>query len=202
MDYPYPLTTDTTNLTLIHSGDNTHYAQVYQFYTPIDAIIDRIFFNVGLGFNVSAYSSGNFRMTNCTVRMISYRAQGQVVFDESKDFTFSMTSMTAVDNQIATLNTSWLSPVPIFSDGLLSVYFDIFAATGTGTWQKGIIPIFPYQNTGGIREYGTSGMLMHMRPMPIRDGSVLYPATFAQVEGEAPFSNSNLQTGRGGLNSE
>lgn len=176
-----------TDLTLLHDGDSTDFTRLYQMYTPIDALVDKIVFNVGVAMNVSAYTSGNFRLDRVNVVLRSLTAAGKEAFRmEPKFVNFTTTNMTGIDNQIVVLNRSINGPFPIYAGGILEISFDINAVTGTGTYQKGILDSFPYVPTGGLRTYSSSGFKIYYRPLPIPDGNVLTPTTFAKYDGGSP----------------
>jgi len=172
---------NSTSLTLLYEADDTDFTRLYQWVPPFDVLVDRIEWNVGLALNVSAASAGNFRITSVDANLNSYKAQNQVAGRRPLHYAFSMTNMTTTgDNQIAILNTSTqLGPFPVYSGGILEIDFDINTVLGTGTYQKGIMATFPYQNTGGDRVYSVSGFKIYYRPNPDIGGSVYAPTSYA-----------------------
>lgn len=181
-DFP-TFISDTTALTMLHEGNDTDFTRLYQWQPPYDCVVDRIEWNVGMMLNVSAYTSDNYRITSVDANITVYKAQGQKETTRLKHSNISMTNMTAVDNQIVILNFCEQGPFNVYSNGIMEIDFDINTVVGTGTYQKGILSAFPYQNTGGAREYSTSGFNIYYRPLPLPGGNVLKPAEFAQYGG-------------------
>lgn len=173
---------NTTDLTLLNEGDSTDFTRLYQIYVPVDAIIKRMTFLLALGLNVSAYTSGNFRLTSLRLGITSYKAAGQTVDVINPAIASSAPSnMTAVDNQILIVKYTIERAMPVYSGGILEIDMDVNTALGVGTYQKGIVDIFPFNTfpTTGARTYGQSGFYIYWEPNPWEGGTAMQITDFA-----------------------
>lgn len=180
-EFPTALS-DTTNLTLLNEGDDTDYSRELVYYTPVDAIIDRLTFNIAMGLQVSAYTSGNFRISRVKATITAWKASGQ----KANEFDINMltsgtTAMTAVDNQFVIFNETYTQPLPLYAGGALSISIDTDKTVGVGTYQQGIVDVFPYANTGGLRTYSQSGVMVYARPNTNKESNMYAPTYFAGV---------------------
>lgn len=166
----------TTNLTLLNEGNNIDYNRDLVWYTPMDAIIDRMTFNIAFGFNVSNPSAGNFRINRVNVVFETFKSSGQRAQQESVVANFTTTNMTTTDNMIVIFNQAYTSPLQLYAGGALCININLDTVEGTGTWQKGIMSSFPYQNSGGQRTYSKSGIMCYMRPSTYPQSNVYKPA--------------------------
>ena len=172
-----------TNLTLLNEGDDIDYNRRLVYYTPIDAIVDRMIFNLGLGLQVSAYTSGNFRTNRINITFEAWKANGQLAKSQDIAQNISTTNMTAVDNQIVIFNETYTSPLPLYAGGALVININIDNVAGVGTFQKGIMASFPYQATGGMRTYSKSGIVIYCRPNANKESSMFAPTYFSTLGG-------------------
>jgi hypothetical protein len=185
--YDFPtFISSSTNLTLLYEADDTDFTRKYQFTPVVDCIIDRIEWNIGMGHNVSAYTSGTFRLSSVNINLSTYKAPGQLVDQRKLKYGAGMAAMTSTgDNQIAIVNTAFQGPFVLYGGGIMEIDFNIDGLLGVGTYQKGIMATFPYQNTGGDREYSVSGFKIYFRPNPTQVGNVYTPTTYASFVGMA-----------------
>ena len=165
-DFPTIVTEDPT-INLLHEGTDTDFDRLYQTYAQLDSIVDRIDFNFAIGMEVLTYTAGNFAINGVTITLTSYRAQNQVPWRQSYRVPSTLANMTTLgDNQILIVSDTFGHSFPLYAGGMLEIQISVDGTTGTGTYRKGILSTFPYQATGGPREYGISGFYMYMRPMP------------------------------------
>jgi len=153
--------TDTDEMAMVHAGNDTDYDTTWDWRPDMSAQAYQISFNFAVGMKVSAYTSGNFKISD--VQIIVKQVGGG-----EGDFTYlnkiidpGMTNMAATAEQVAIINFSTTVSAKVF-DKPLTFQIKVNTDSGTGTYQTGIIPLFCYFSSAVPKTWTTSSVLMHI----------------------------------------
>ena len=153
--------TDSDKMAMIHAGDDTDFDTTWQFEPDMSAQAYTISFSFAVGMKVSAYTSGNFKISD--VQVICKQIGGG-----EGDFTYlnkiidpGMTNMAATSEQVAIINFNTTVSAKVF-DKPLTFQIKVNTDSGTGTYQTGIIPLFCYFASAVPKTWTTSSILMHL----------------------------------------
>ena len=153
--------TDSDKMAMVHAGNNTDYDETWTWEPDMSAQAYQISFNFAVGMKVSAYTSGNFKISNVQVvcKQIG-GGEGDFVY-LNKTIDPGMTNMGATGEQVAVINFSTSVSAKVF-DKPLTFQIKVNTDSGTGTYQTGIIPLFCYLSAAVPKTWTTSSVLMHI----------------------------------------
>tara|TARA_R110002020_G_scaffold164945_4_gene352115 strand:+ start:231 stop:956 length:726 start_codon:yes stop_codon:yes gene_type:complete len=153
--------TDSDEMALVHAGDDSDFDTTWEWEPDMSAQAYQISFNFAVGMKVSAYTSGNFKISD--VQVITKQIGGG-----EGDFTYlnkiidpGMSNMTSATEQVAIINFSTSVSAKVF-DKPLTFQIKVNTDSGTGTYQTGIIPFFCYFGSAVPKTWTTSSVLMHI----------------------------------------
>jgi len=153
--------TDSDEMAMVHAGDDTDFDTSWEWRPDMSAQAYQISLNFAVGMKVSAYTSGNFKISDVQV-IIKQVGGGE------GDFTYldkiidpGMTNMVATAEQVAIINFSTKVSAKVF-DKPLTFQIKVNTDSGTGTYQTGIVPLFCYFSSAVPKTWTTSSVLMHI----------------------------------------
>lgn len=153
--------TDSDKMAMIHQGNDTDFDTTYEWTPDMSAQAYQIAFNFAVGMKVSAYTSGNFKIS-------SIQVVGKQVGGGEGDFVYinkildpGMSNMTSATEQVAIINFATTVSAKVF-DKPLTFQIKVNTTSGSGTYQCGIIPLFCYFGTAIPKTWTTSSILMHI----------------------------------------
>ena len=153
--------TDSDKMAMVHQGNDTDFDVSWEWTPDMSAQAYQISFNFAVGMKVSAYTSGNFKISD--VQVICKQIGGG-----EGDFTYlnkiidpGMTNMAGVAEQVAIINFSTTVSAKVF-DKPITFQIKVNTDSGTGSYQTGIIPLFCYLSAAVPKTWTTSSVLMHI----------------------------------------
>ena len=153
--------TDSDKMAMIHQGNDSDFDTTYEWTPDMSAQAYQIAFNFAVGMKVSAYTSGNFKIS-------SIQVIGKQVGGGEGDFVYinkiidpGMSNMTSATEQVAIINFATTVSAKVF-DKPLTFQIKVNTTSGSGTYQCGIIPLFCYFGTAIPKTWTTSSILMHI----------------------------------------
>ena len=153
--------TDSDKMAMIHQGNDSDFDTTYEWTPDMSAQAYQIAFNFAVGMKVSAYTSGNFKIS-------SIQVIGKQVGGGEGDFVYinkiidpGMANMTSATEQVAIINFATTVSAKVF-DKPLTFQIKVNTTSGSGTYQCGIIPLFCYFGTAIPKTWTTSSILMHI----------------------------------------
>ena len=152
---------DSDKMAMVHAGDDTDYDESWEWTPDMSAQAYQISFNFAVGMKVSAYTSGNFKISD--VHIVCKQiggVEGDFTYD-NKIIDPGMTNMAGVAEQVAIINFSTSVSAKVF-DKPLSFQIKVNTDNATGTYQTGIIALFCYISPAVPKTWTTSSVLMHI----------------------------------------
>ena len=153
--------TNSDEMAMVHAGNDTDYDESWEWRPDMSAQAYLVSFNFAVGMKVSAYTSGNFKISDVQVIM-------KQVGGGEGDFTYlnkiidpGMTNMAGVAEQVAIINFSTTVSAKVF-DKPLTFQIKVNTDNATGTYQTGIIPLFTYLGSAVPKTWTTSSVIMHI----------------------------------------
>ena len=153
--------TDSDKMEMIHAGNDTDADFSWEWTPDMSAQAYTVAFNFAVGMKVSAYTSGNFKISDVQVIM-------KQVGGGEGDFTYlnkiidpGMTNMAGVAEQVAIINFSTRVSAKVF-DKPITFQIKVNTDNATGTYQTGIIPLFCYFGSAVPKTWTTSSVLLHI----------------------------------------
>ena len=152
---------DSDKMAMVHAGNDTDADFSWEWTPDMSAQAYQVSFNFAVGMKVSAYTSGNFKISDVQVIM-------KQVGGGEGDFTYlnkiidpGMTNMAGVAEQVAIINFSTTVSAKVF-DKPLTFQIKVNTDSGVGTYQTGLVPLFCYFAAAVPKTWTTSSVLMHI----------------------------------------
>jgi hypothetical protein len=153
--------TDSDKMELVHAGNDTDADFSWEWTPDMSAQAYQVSFNFAVGMKVSAYTSGNFKMSDIQVIMKQVGGgEGDFVY-LNKIIDPGMANMVGVAEQVAIINFSTTVSAKVF-DKPLTFQIKVNTDSGVGTYQTGIIPLFCYFGSAVPKTWTTSSVIMHV----------------------------------------
>ena len=153
--------TDSDQMGMIHLGNDTDFSKTWEWEPDMSAQAYQIAFNFAVGMKVSAYTSGNFKISDIQVIVKQIGGgEGDFVY-LNKIIDPGMANMTSATEQVAIINFATSVSAKVF-DKPLTFEIKVNTSSGVGTYQTGIIPLFCYFGTAIPKTWTTSSILMHI----------------------------------------
>ena len=152
---------DSDKMAGISAGDDTDYDETFQWEPDMSAQAYQITLNFASFMKVSAYTSGNFAISN--VQVICKQiggGEGDVTYF-NKIINPGMANMTGTAEQVAIINFSTNVSAKVF-DKPLTFQIKVNTSSGSGTYQCGLVPLFCYLGPAVPKTWTTSSILMHL----------------------------------------
>ena len=153
--------TDSDKMAMIHAGNDTDFDTSWEWTPDMSAQAYQISLNFAVGMKVSAYTSGNFKISDVQVIIKQVGGgEGDFVY-LNKIIDPGMTNMAATGEQVAIINFSTRVSAKVF-DKPLTFQIKVNTDNATGTYQTGIIPLFCYLGAAVPKTWTTSSVLLHI----------------------------------------
>ena len=153
--------TDSDKMAMVHAGNDTDADFSYEWTPDMSAQAYQISLNFAVGMKVSAYTSGNFKISDVQVIIKQVGGgEGDVTY-LNKIIDPGMTNMAGVAEQVAIINFATTVSAKVF-DKPLTFQIKVNTDSGVGTYQTGIIPVFCYFSSAVPKTWTTSSVLMHI----------------------------------------
>ena len=153
--------TDSDKMEMVHAGNDTDADFSWEWTPDMSAQAYQISLNFAVGMKVSAYTSGNFKISDVQVIIKQVGGgEGDFVY-LNKIIDPGMTNMAATGEQVAIINFSTRVSAKVF-DKPLTFQIKVNTDNATGTYQTGIIPLFCYFGAAVPKTWTTSSVLLHI----------------------------------------
>jgi len=153
--------TDSDKMELVHAGNNTDFDESFVWTPDMSSQAYLLSFSFAVGMKISAYTSGNFKISDVQVVCNQIGGGEGSVTVVNKIIDPGMANMVSTAEQVAIINFSTASAVKVF-DKPLTFQIKVNTDSGTGTYQTGLIPLFCYFGSAVPKTWTTSSVLMHI----------------------------------------
>lgn len=159
-DYPLGVV-NAQSVPLPNLGADTQWtARRFGWSPKVDIYLQKLIFNVAFAMNVSAYTSGNFNFSSVSLALfqdVDDKTRKPLV--NTKSYATGMSNLAATGTQVLIVNEvfNFSSKRLIKADEILAFESTMVVATGVGTRQEGILPLFSFQKTNTNRWFSQSG---------------------------------------------
>jgi len=153
--------TDSDKMELIHDGNDNDFDESWEWRPDMSAQAYQLSFSFMVGMKVSAYTSGNFKISDVQVICNQVGGGEGSVTVVNKIIDPGMANMVSTAEQVAIINFSTKSSVKVF-DKPLTFQIKVNTDSGTGTYQCGIVPLFCYFGSAVPKTWTISSVLMHI----------------------------------------
>lgn len=162
MDHQDTLLSDADTIHLLHQGNDTAFDQTYRFRPDMSAMVYKTRILLAVGVNVSAYTSGNVDLSNCTITITEVAGDNNVIFQQT--FPITMAVISSAVGSYFILDADFTSIFKVWSGNPLDVRIEIPVATksGTATAQTGILPLFAFSTPAQLKPFTLSGITFHI----------------------------------------
>ena len=152
--------TDSDEMEMVTAGDDTDFDKTFVWVPDMSANLYKFTANFAVAMNVSAYTSGNFKISS--VQLIVTQTKGtysEVLIDKLIDP--GMSNMTSATSQIALINLDTQTAKKVF-DKSITIQIKVNTSGGSGTYQCGIVPLYCYFSAHTPKIWTTSAIVMHL----------------------------------------
>jgi hypothetical protein len=153
--------TNSDEMALVHAGNNTDFDESWEWAPDMSAQAYQLSFSFMVGMKVSAYTSGNFKISDVQVICNQVGGGEGTVTIVNKIIDPGMANMVGVAEQVAIINFSTKTSAKVF-DKPLTFQIKVNTDSGTGTYQCGIVPLFCYFGSAVPKTWTISSVLMHI----------------------------------------
>jgi len=153
--------TDSDKMAMVYPANDTDFDTTWHWDVDMSNQAYVITCNFAVGMKVSAYTSGNFKISDVQVVIKQVGGgEGDVTY-VNKIIDPGMANMTATGEQVAIINFSTTVSAKVF-DKPLTFQIKVNTDNATGTYQTGIIPLFCYFGSAVPKTWTTSSVLLHI----------------------------------------
>ena len=152
--------TDSDEIEMVHAGNDTDFDTTWKWVPDMSASMYKFTGNFAVGMNISAYTSGNFKISS--VQIIVTQTKGtysEVLINKLIDP--GMANMASATSQIALINLDTQTAKKVF-DKSITIQIKVNTTSGSGTYQCGIIPLYCYVSAHTPKIWTTSAVIMHL----------------------------------------
>ena len=145
---------------MIHQGNGNDYNETFTWLPDMSANLYKATLNFAVGLNVSAYTSGNFKIS--TIQMIIRQQKGE--YSETlinRTIDPGMANISSAVGQVAIVTFDTQVAKKVF-DKSVTVQIIVTASSGSGTFQCGIFPVFCYIAPAVPKVWTSSALIMHL----------------------------------------
>jgi len=154
--------TDSDKMELVHDGNNNDFDESWEWLPDMSAQAYQLSFSFMVGMRVSAYTSGNFKISNVQVVCNQIGGGEGTVTIVNKIIDPGMSPMVEINKeQVAIINFSTKSSAKVF-DKPLTFQIKVNTDSGVGTYQCGIVPLFCYFGSAVPKTWTISSVLLHI----------------------------------------
>ena len=151
---------DTDKMEMIHQGNDTDYNETFTWLPDMSASLYKMTLNFAVGLNVSAYTSGNFKISK--IQMIVKQQKAEYVETlVNRIIDPGMANITSAVGQVAIVAFDTQVAKKVF-DKAVTIQIIVTTSSGTGTYQCGLFPIFSYIAPAVPKVWTTSAFIMHL----------------------------------------
>jgi len=145
---------------MIHQGNGNDYNETFIWQPDMAANLYKATLSFAVGLNVSAYTSGNFKIE--TIQMIIKQQKGDYVETlVNRIIDPGMANIASAVAQVAVITFDTTVAKKVF-DKSITVQIIVTAASGSGTFQCGIFPLFCYIAPAVPKVWTSSAFIMHL----------------------------------------
>lgn len=154
------LTSSADSIALNNEADDTAFDEEFALKPRRTFELQYIYINICAGMNVSAYSSGNFVMSNVLIDVVQYTAGSQYPIVTNLNYATGHSNLGATRSQLfivrdaPNISRRVLSPLDT-----ISVRLRTTVSLGTGTSQQGFCPVFPYNAVATLKDWSVSSVI-------------------------------------------
>jgi len=151
---------DSDEMALVHAGDDTDFDKTFVWVPDMEANLYKFTANFAIAMNVSAYTSGNFKISSLQIIVTQTKGTySEVLIDRIIDP--GMTNMASATSQVAIINLDTQTAKKVF-DKSITIQIKVNTTSGTGTYQCGIVPLFCYFGAHIPKTWTPSSIVMHL----------------------------------------
>jgi len=153
--------TNSDEMAMVYPANDTDFDTTWHWDVDMSNQAYVITCNFGVGMKVSAYTSGNFKISDVQIVIKQVGGgEGDHVY-VNKIIDPGMTNMVGVAEQVAIINFSTTVSAKVF-DKPLTFQIKVNTDNATGTYQTGIIPLFCYFGAAVPKTWTPSSVLLHI----------------------------------------
>ena len=151
---------DTDKMEMVHQGNDTDYNETFTWLPDMSASLYKMTLNFAVGLNVSAYTSGNFKISK--IQMIVKQQKADYVETlVNRIIDPGMANITSAVGQVAIVAFDTQVAKKVF-DKAVTIQIIVTTSSGTGTYQCGLFPIFCYIAPAVPKVWTSSAFIMHL----------------------------------------
>ena len=145
---------------MIHKGNDTDYDETFVWLPDMTANLYKATLSFAVGLNVSAYTSGNFKID--TIQMVIKQQKADYVETlVNRVIDPGMANITSAVAQVAVVAFDTTVAKKLF-DKSVTVQIKVNTSSGSGTYQCGLFPLFCYIAPAVPKAWTTSSFIMHV----------------------------------------
>lgn len=151
---------DTDVMQMIHQGNDSDYDETFVWLPDMTANLYKATLSFAVGLNVSAYTSGNFKID--TIQMVIKQQKADYVETlVNRVIDPGMANITSAVAQVAVVAFDTTVAKKLF-DKSVTVQIKVNTSSGSGTYQCGLFPLFCYISPAVPKAWTTSSFIMHV----------------------------------------
>ena len=151
---------DTDKMEMVHQGNDSDYNETFTWLPDMSASLYKMTLNFAVGLNVSAYTSGNFKISK--IQMIVKQQKADYVETlVNRIIDPGMANITSAVGQVAIVAFDTQVAKKVF-DKAVTIQIIVTTSSGSGTYQCGLFPIFCYISPAVPKVWTTSAFIMHL----------------------------------------
>ena len=151
---------DSDEMEMVTAGDNADFDKTWTWLPDMSGNLYKYTLNFAVGMNVSAYTSGNFKISS--VQFIVKQQKG--TYEETlinRIVDPGMSNMASATSQVAIISFDTQTAKKIF-DKQVTTQIKVNTTGGVGTYQCGLIPLFCYFSAHTPKTWTPSSIVMHI----------------------------------------
>ena len=145
---------------MIHQGNDSDYDETFTWLPDMSASLYKATLNFAVGLNVSAYTSGNFKISKIQM-VIKQQKADYVETLVNRTIDPGMANITSAVGQVAIVAFDTQVAKKVF-DKAVTIQIVVTTSSGSGTFQCGIFPIFCYIAPAVPKVWTSSAFIMHL----------------------------------------
>ena len=151
---------ESDKMEMIHQGNDSDYNETFTWLPDMSASLYKMTLNFAVGLNVSAYTSGNFKISK--IQMIVKQQKADYVETlVNRIIDPGMANITSAVGQVAIVAFDTQVAKKVF-DKAVTIQIIVTTSSGVGTYQCGLFPIFCYIAPAVPKVWTSSAFIMHL----------------------------------------
>lgn len=146
---------------MVGPANKTAFTRTFSWTPDMNAMVYKVSLQLAVAINASAWTSGTVSLGSVQVSAIERNTLRQLV--PTLTFPDITTGLGATGTNICIIQADFTQKFPVYSTSPIDITITInSSATGTNTWQSGILPLFPWNKTNVMKTWSASGIKFHV----------------------------------------